>query len=402
MRVLYSFPHKLGADRICYTAWQQVRGLSAAGAEVVLFAGALSRPVPDSVETHTTLARGRFRIPYKLIGRLQALSLHDKIVARNLPKLAERIDIVHLWPCGALETLRAAKRLGIPTVLERPNAHTRYAYEVVNNECRRIGVALPKGHEYEHNDYILRREEKEFDLADFLLCPSEFVATTFRERDFPAAKLLRHQYGFDERNFYPRAEPPSAEHKFTMLFAGQGAVRKGVHFAIEAWRNSGAARNGRFYIAGDFIPEYRKFVEQLADNDPSIVFLGHRDDIADLMRDADVFVLPTLEEGSPLVCAEATACGCVNLVSDVCAGICQHMDNALIHRAGDVKSLTEHLTSVYRDQGLLARLRDGALRKSGHFTWSAAGQSLMRAYEVAISLSPCIAPERGMAATLGN
>jgi len=24
IRVLYSFPHKLGAERICYTAWQQV------------------------------------------------------------------------------------------------------------------------------------------------------------------------------------------------------------------------------------------------------------------------------------------------------------------------------------------------------------------------------------------
>jgi len=31
IRVLYSFPHKLGADRICYTAWQQVNGLAAAG-----------------------------------------------------------------------------------------------------------------------------------------------------------------------------------------------------------------------------------------------------------------------------------------------------------------------------------------------------------------------------------
>lgn len=31
IRVLYSFPHKLGADRICYTAWQQINGLAGAG-----------------------------------------------------------------------------------------------------------------------------------------------------------------------------------------------------------------------------------------------------------------------------------------------------------------------------------------------------------------------------------
>jgi len=63
VRVLYSFPHKLGADRICYTAWQQVNGLTAAGAEVLVFAGAIHRPIPPSVKVRPTLARGKIRIP---------------------------------------------------------------------------------------------------------------------------------------------------------------------------------------------------------------------------------------------------------------------------------------------------------------------------------------------------
>src|ERR1700674_1831304 len=178
MRVLYSFPHKLGADRICYTAWQQVKGLASAGVDVLLFPGVLSRPVPDSVEVHPTLARGKLRLPYKLMGRLRALALHDRIVARRLEKVAGQVDVVHVWPCAALETIRTAKRLGIPTVLERPNAHTRFAYEVVNQECRRLGVAVPKGHEYEYNEDILQLEEEEFRLADYLLCPSDFAAPT--------------------------------------------------------------------------------------------------------------------------------------------------------------------------------------------------------------------------------
>jgi hypothetical protein len=43
VRVLYSFPNKLGAARICYTAWQQVNGLAAAGADVTVFTGGLLR-----------------------------------------------------------------------------------------------------------------------------------------------------------------------------------------------------------------------------------------------------------------------------------------------------------------------------------------------------------------------
>lgn len=384
MRVLYSFPHKIGADRICYTAWQQINGLVAAGAEVLLFPGAVSRPVPAPVEVHPTLARGHVRIPYKIVGKLRALAWHDQIVARRLHKLAGKIDLVHVWPCAALETIKVCKALGIPTVLERPNAHTRFAYEVVNQECRRIGVELPKGHEYEHNEYILRREEEEFHLADYLLCPSEFVAKTFRELGFPPEKLLRHQYGFDERDFYPDSSPRQPGKKFTMLFAGQCAVRKGLHFAVDAWLNSPAAGDGTFLIAGGFIRDYRRYLDPFLKLDPNIVVLGHRSDIPDLMRRADAFVLPSLEEGSPLVCAEAMACGCVNLVSDVCTDVCQHMDNALVHKAGDSQVLRQHLTMLYQQPELLTRLRSGALQRRGQFTWGAAGQRLVDAYHAAL------------------
>src|SRR5580693_7533480 len=117
IRVLYSFPHKLGADRICYTAWQQVNGLVSAGTDVLAMPAAVARPVPGKVEP--TLARGSFRIPFKLIGKYRAFQLHDRIVSKRLAKLAGRVDVVHVWPSGAIETIKTAKRLGIPTVLER-------------------------------------------------------------------------------------------------------------------------------------------------------------------------------------------------------------------------------------------------------------------------------------------
>src|SRR5450432_343358 len=98
IRVLYSFPHKLGADRICYTAWQQVNGLADAGAKVIACPGVLHRAVRSDVEVHPTLARGRFRNPYKVLGTMRACALHDYIVASRLEKLAGQIDVVHTWP----------------------------------------------------------------------------------------------------------------------------------------------------------------------------------------------------------------------------------------------------------------------------------------------------------------
>lgn len=383
MRVLYSFPHKLGADRICYTAWEQVRGLASAGVEVVLYAGALSRPVPRDVEVHTTLARGKVRLPYKLVGKLRALALHDKIVAHRLKSLAGRIDVIHVWPCAALETIRTARKLGIPTLLERPNAHTRFCYEVVAAEHQRIGIGTPH-HDYLGDPTVLEREEAEFAACDYLLCASEFAARSFIEAGFASSKILRHQYGFDQEAYRPASVDRDPAKPFTAIFVGVDAVRKGLHLAMQAWLDSTAGKDGKFYIAGELNEEFRRrFADFLSH--PSIVQLGHRHDVPELMRIADVLLMPSIEEGFGLVCAEAIAVGCVPLASDACTELCVHMQNALVHGAGDVATLCRQITEVHDHPELLAKLRAGALQSRNQWTWGRAGEVLSDAYRIAVT-----------------
>src|SRR5579871_2173665 len=93
IRVLYSFPHKIGADRICTTAWYQVDGLNTAGADVLVHPGVVHRPLPAGVRVKPTLARGDVRLPYRVLGRVRTLDLHDRIVARRLTKLAGQVDV---------------------------------------------------------------------------------------------------------------------------------------------------------------------------------------------------------------------------------------------------------------------------------------------------------------------
>jgi len=95
IRVLYSFPLRLGAERICTTAWHQVNGLAAAGADVLVFPASISRPLAPGVRVSPTLARGKLRLPYRIVGTMRAVALHDKIVARRIEKLAGQIDIIH-------------------------------------------------------------------------------------------------------------------------------------------------------------------------------------------------------------------------------------------------------------------------------------------------------------------
>jgi glycosyltransferase involved in cell wall biosynthesis len=314
---------------------------------------------------------------------MRAFALHDYIVSRRLEQRAGWIDIVHTWPLGALRTLRTAARLGIPTVLERPNAHTRFAYEVVRRECERLGVVLPPSHEHSYKEEVLIKEELEYDLATRLLCPSDFVAETFVRYGFAKERLARHQYGFDERTYYADPSDVRDRNGFTMLFVGGCAPRKGLHYALEAWLASSACHAGNFLIAGAFVPGYAERLTSMLSH-PSVQTLGHRADIPQLMRKSDVLVLPSIEEGRALVTSEARGSGCVLLVSEAAGAICRHMENALVHRVGDVSTLTQHVNLLHSDPATLRKLRMESLRGVRELTWTAAGVKLLDVYRETI------------------
>lgn len=385
VRVLYSFPHRIGAQRICATAWQQAAGLARAGARVTVLAGSVARRLPAGVATRALLAIGPWRIPYRVFGTDRLCRLHDRLVARWIERHAAEIDLIHAWPLAAERTIDAARRHGIPVVLERPNAHTRHAYAAVAAESRRLGLVLPPGSEHVFDAARLAREEREYAHADFLLCPSEFVARTFREEGFPAEKILRHRYGYDAEAFHAHGRDDLGPDKgLVVLFAGIGTPRKGLHQALEAWLASGANRRGTFLVCGTLLPVYRERIVALL-GQPSVRVLGQTANLGAVMRESDVFVLPTVEEGSALVTYEARACGCVLAVSDASGAVCEHGVDALVHRPGDVNTLTTHLALLDRDRSLLRRLRARSLATVGELTWDAAGRRLLEVYREAFT-----------------
>jgi glycosyltransferase involved in cell wall biosynthesis len=380
IRVLYSFPHRLGAGRICWTAWQQVLGLDQAGAKVTAVVGSALKVPPVSVRLKTTTAMGRLRVPFRLLGARRMSMLHDWITSRWLKSHSQEIDIVHTWPLGGLRTIRAAKELGIPVVMERPNTHTGFAYQVVDEECGLIDFKLPDGYEHKFDAVNLAHELMEYEEGDYLLCPSEFVERTFRDKGFAAAKLLRHQYGYDKSAIWPGSQTADPSKGLVMIYVGLCTPRKGLHYALQAWLATEASKNGRFMICGDFVPGYREKLGDLL-NHPSIQVLGHRNDIPELMRQSDLFVLSSVEEGSALVTYEARGSGCVLVVSDASGAVCVHGENAMVHTSRDVGALTAHINLLHGDRELLVKLRSASICELDGLTWHAAGVHLLKVYK---------------------
>ena len=182
---------------------------------------------------------------------------------------------------------------------------------------------------------------------------------TFLDKGYPREQLVRHIYGYDEKVYYPGSEPRDPKRGLTMLFVGVCAVRKGVHYALEAWLQSPASKDGTFLIAGEFLPAYQeKLAPMLAH--PSVRVLGHRNDVPELMRKSDILMLPSIEEGFGLVITEAMGSGCVPLASEACTEILRPYEDGLMHHVGDVETLSQQITLLHENRALLEKLRAGA------------------------------------------
>ena len=380
MRRLYSFPHAIGAPGIGTTAIQQVRGLLDRGHQVTVIAASIHASAMSLPVAFRTMVFGGVRMPHRVLGMDRTMALHDRRVAAHIHRNPSSYDVIHCWPGATIHTSRAALQAGVPSLREVPNTHTANAYDVVGALCAELGIELPPGHSHRLNVARLRREEAEYRAALRLLVPSDYVKSTFIARGFAPDRLLRHQYGFDPATFTPNASSRSGP--FHAVFLGAVEPRKGLHVAFEAWRMAEAFKDARLSIYGKIVDSYAKVLEPYRSM-PGVEFHGFTDDAAEVLRSADVLVLPSFEEGSALVTYEAQGCGATLLVSDATGAQCVHEVTGMIHPAGNAQILASHITRVKGDRTFLETLRQGVSRQRDSLTWAAAAERLEQCYEVA-------------------
>jgi len=382
-RVLYSFPHPLGSPGIGTIAQHQVDGLVALGHEVTVMCTTASEDVPGAEVIETMRVAGR-RVAHRAVGVDRAWDYHDRRVAGRIRRQPHRWELVHAWPLSARYTFTAARDRGMAALREVPNTHRLHAEEVVRREALALGLATPARHSHQPSPRRSARELREYESAHLMLVPSDVVARTFLDAGIPEERLGRHQYGCDLDRFTPRAGDRPVDRPFTASFVGRCEPRKGLHYALQAWRDAGlAAAGGSFVICGSFVDGYREHLGPLLHQE-GVQILGFVDDVPALLRSSDVMLLPSIEEGSALVTYEAQAAGCVLLVSRETGARCEDGREGLLHDAGDTSLLTAQLRAVADDPAMLARLRSAALAQRNQLGWGHAAVVLAGCYEQAL------------------
>jgi alpha-maltose-1-phosphate synthase len=336
----------------------------------------LTRPMVEGAY----LAATRFRAGrrhWERLGRWRN-RIFDSSVARALDP--ERPAGVICFDTCALETFRAAHRLGIRAILDQSSAPLWLSRNLLAREAERwpdFADSLPRAESL--SDERLARDREEMLLADAILAPSRYVREALLASGAGPERVLDVPFGADLERFAPG--PPTTDGVFRVLYVGRLSQAKGIAQLLEAFsrlRLPGAQLEfvGDLVGAGRWLPKYRDvFVWR-----PQVP----NDALADIYRRADVLVLPSLHEGSALVTYEALASGVPVIATPNAGSVVRDGVEGFLVPAAEIDPLAECLLELYREPERRREMARAARRRAEEFSWSAYGERLAAAVSSAL------------------
>lgn len=291
-----------------------------------------------------------------------------RFVARALPA---DCDLLIGWSGATLEAIAPARRRGCKVVIERGSSHIAHQAAVLAELAGRP-VVDPR---------MIAREEAEYAAADAIAVPTGYARDTFIARGVSAERLIVNPYGVDLRRFHPPGRRPDRD-PARLVFVGRIGPRKGVDTLIAALERLSPGT-----VAARLIGPH----------DPGVAALLARADAAGIAADgalpgnalpaaytdADIFCLPSREEGLPLTMLQAMAAG-LPVIATPETGAADVMTDGVHGRivpSGDPAALARAIGALAADPA--ARRAQGAAarqRVEHGFSWPDYGDRAIGLY----------------------
>ncbi len=303
------------------------------------------------------------RYLYKIIGAQVTKRIVYKAQALSNKSYINSADVFISWSGASLELIHLAKKQNKKVIVERGSSHYSYQMAILAEEYGLYGIT------HQVDNFVLERELKEYELADYISIPSTFVKNTFLQYGVPEQKLLVNPYGVDLSHF---RKVEKRDKIFRIITSGNLSIRKGTRYLLEAFDQLNLP-NAEIWHIGSIHDDIKEWLSSYKNT--NVHFLGHKpqNELYQYYSQGSVFVLMSLEEGMAMVQPQAMACGLPLIISTNTGGsdlISEQGKEGYVIPIRDVEKLKEVLLDLYNNPKKLAQMsQDAQKRVEKGFTW---------------------------------
>lgn len=371
--------------------------LQQAGFDVIDFSMADPRNLPSPYSSTFVRSRdysnGKEHGVFRRLGAALAL-IHSPEAVRNIRLLIdqERPDIVHchnIYHQLTPSIIGAAKRRGIPVALTLHDYKTvcpvyvclsndRICSECVDGGFSRVVMNRCAGgggrSALLFAEAMVQRAMRNYEMADVLLAPSNFLRDMVTRHRFPASRVRVLYNGIDVATVLPARKDEGY-----VLYLGRLSAEKGIRTLLHAY--AGLAAKFPLVVAGTGPLENALRTECF-----QAQFLGHvtGEPLRKVLQEAAVVVVPSeWYENCPMTVLEAMAYGKPVIASRI-GGIPELVVNGetgLLFEPGDTNMLRDHMVLLMENESMRQELgMAGRRRVERRFSLDKHNRDLMAIY----------------------
>jgi glycosyltransferase involved in cell wall biosynthesis len=283
-------------------------------------------------------------------------------------------------------SVQVAKRRGMIAVCDHSIPHPAVLAHVINTRGK-----LPAAGCQGPINRFWRSILEDLDQADAVIVASEFVKESFIHQGWDPARLHVAYFGIDDKFFDRIPQRTAWGHEgarpVRFLFSGEWNLRKGVDSIAEAFRRV-TDLSWELTVTGGVDPTVDPRIISFL-REPGVRHLGilpTRSEVVTQMNETDVFIFPSLAEGSARVTFEAMACGLYMITTPNACDLVRDGTNGALVPPGDADALERAIRVAIAHRPLLAEIgrRNAELIRS-RYRQSDYGDKLAALYEELLS-----------------
>ncbi len=203
---------------------------------------------------------------------------------------------------------RFMRKLGILHLCDVGSTHIKNQNIVLRNEFKKLKIKY-----HETDNRLIEKECLEFEEADKIIVPSNFVKKTFLKMNIPEKKLIKIPYGSDNFYFTYRNKRNYDGENLIISFAGEFSIRKGLHYLLDYFGRlpKNIKKRLQLRLFGSFRSETKTLLSRYDNDNIFIKSSISQKSLSEQLNISDIYAILSIEEGLSLTIPQAMSVGCI-------------------------------------------------------------------------------------------